>query len=160
MELCHLLPRSGLTYPEVSSNVYHSSFCQLGNSVSLPCVIYYEAFYLHLSKRTIFRIEVTVQNKADNSLFYVLGILAFLDDIKYTWFFGQVLELMKLRKLRNSTKIFQRLLLPCLIVKYTLKSLKFRSDIPTYTAIGSIMSVVICLVYVRRKCFEANAGRR
>jgi len=36
MELGHLLTRSGLTYPEVSSKVCHDSFCQLGNSVSLP----------------------------------------------------------------------------------------------------------------------------
>ena len=48
MELGHLLTRSGLTYPEVSSNVYHDSFCQLGSSVSLPWVIYFEAFYLHV----------------------------------------------------------------------------------------------------------------
>jgi len=27
MELGHLLTRSGLTYPEVSSKVYHDSFC-------------------------------------------------------------------------------------------------------------------------------------
>jgi len=47
MELGHLLTRSGLTYPEVSSKVCHDSFCQLGNSVSLPWVIYYRAFYLH-----------------------------------------------------------------------------------------------------------------
>jgi len=46
--LGHLLTRSGLTYPEVSSNVCHDSFCQLGNSVSLPWVIYYGAFYLHV----------------------------------------------------------------------------------------------------------------
>jgi hypothetical protein len=48
MELGHLLTRSGLTYPEVSSKVYHDSFCQLGNSVSLPWVIYYVAFYSHV----------------------------------------------------------------------------------------------------------------
>jgi hypothetical protein len=48
MELGHLLTRSGLTYPEVSSTVCHDSFCQLENSVSLPWVIYYEAFYLHV----------------------------------------------------------------------------------------------------------------
>ena len=48
IELCCLLPRSSLTYPEVSSNFCHGSFCQLGNSVSLPWVIYYEAFYLHV----------------------------------------------------------------------------------------------------------------
>ena len=48
MELGHLLTRSGLTYPEVSSKVCHDSFCQLGNSVSLPWVIYYEAFHLHV----------------------------------------------------------------------------------------------------------------
>ena len=38
MELGHLLTRSGHTYPEVSSKVCHDSFCQLGNSVSLPWV--------------------------------------------------------------------------------------------------------------------------
>ena len=48
MELGHLLTHSGLTYPEVSSKVYHSSFCQLGSSVSLPWVINFEAFYLHV----------------------------------------------------------------------------------------------------------------
>ena len=48
MELGHLLTRSGLTYPEVSSNVYHDSFCQSDSSVSLPWVIYFEAFYLHV----------------------------------------------------------------------------------------------------------------
>ena len=36
MEFGHLLTRSGLTCPEVSSKVCHDSFCQLGNSVSLP----------------------------------------------------------------------------------------------------------------------------
>ena len=45
MELGHLLTYSGL---KVSSEVCHDSFCQLGNSVSLPWVIYYEAFYLHV----------------------------------------------------------------------------------------------------------------
>ena len=48
MEMGHLLTRSGLTYPDVSSKVYHDSFCQLGSSVSLPWVIYFEAFYLHV----------------------------------------------------------------------------------------------------------------
>ena len=48
MELGHLLTCSGLTYPEVSSKVSHDSFCQLRNSVSLPWVIYYGAFYLHV----------------------------------------------------------------------------------------------------------------
>jgi len=48
MELGHLLTRSGLTYPEVSSKVCNNSICQLGNSVSLPWVIYYEAVYLHV----------------------------------------------------------------------------------------------------------------
>ena len=48
MELGHLLTRSDLTYPEVSSKVCHDSFCQLGNSVSFPWVIYYGAFYLHV----------------------------------------------------------------------------------------------------------------
>ena len=48
MELGHLLTRSGLTYPEVSSKVYHDSFCQSDSSVSLPWVINFEAFYLHV----------------------------------------------------------------------------------------------------------------
>ena len=48
MELGHLLTRSGLTYPEVSSKVCLDSLCYLGNSVSLPWVIYCEAFYLHV----------------------------------------------------------------------------------------------------------------
>jgi len=47
MELGHLLTRSGLTYQELSSKVYHDSVCPLGNSVSLPWVIYFEAFNLH-----------------------------------------------------------------------------------------------------------------
>ena len=49
MQLGHLLTRSGLTYPEVSSKVYHDSFCQMDSSVSLPWVIYFEAFYLHVA---------------------------------------------------------------------------------------------------------------
>ena len=48
MELGHLLTRSGLTYPEVSSKVYHDSFFPLGSSVSLPWIISFEAFYLHV----------------------------------------------------------------------------------------------------------------
>jgi len=48
MGLGHLLTRSGLTYPDVSPKVYHNSFCQLGSSVSLPWVIYLEAFCLHV----------------------------------------------------------------------------------------------------------------
>jgi hypothetical protein len=48
MQLGHLLTRSGLAYPEASSQVCHDSFCQLGNSVSLPWVIYYGAFDLHV----------------------------------------------------------------------------------------------------------------
>ena len=55
MELGHLLTRSGLTYPEVSSKVYHNSFCLLGSSVLLPWVIYFEAFYLHVVCPTSFR---------------------------------------------------------------------------------------------------------
>jgi hypothetical protein len=49
MQLGHLLTRSGLTYPEVSSKFCHDSFCQLWNSVSFPWVIYTRhAFYLHV----------------------------------------------------------------------------------------------------------------
>ena len=38
MELGHLLTRSGLTYPEVSSKFYHDYFRQLRSSISLPWV--------------------------------------------------------------------------------------------------------------------------
>jgi hypothetical protein len=48
IQLGHLLTHSGLTYPEVSSKGYHDSFCQLGSSISLPWVIYFEEFYLHV----------------------------------------------------------------------------------------------------------------
>ena len=41
-----MLTRSGLTYLEISSKVYRDSFCQLGSRVSLPWVVYFEAFYL------------------------------------------------------------------------------------------------------------------
>jgi hypothetical protein len=51
MELGHLLTRSGLTYAKVSK-VCHDSFCQLGNSVSLPSLIHYEAFYFNSYIRT------------------------------------------------------------------------------------------------------------
>ena len=48
MQLGHLLTRSGLTYPQVSSKVYHDSFSHLDSTVSLPWVIYFEAFSLHV----------------------------------------------------------------------------------------------------------------
>ena len=48
MQLGHLLTPSGLTYPEVSSKVYHDSFCQSDSSVSLPWVIYFKSFYSHV----------------------------------------------------------------------------------------------------------------
>ena len=48
MELGHLLTRSGVTYLEVSSEVCHDSFCQLGNSVSLSWVVCHGAFSLHV----------------------------------------------------------------------------------------------------------------
>ena len=41
MELGHCLARSGLTYSEVSSKVYHDSFCQVGTGAALPWVIYF-----------------------------------------------------------------------------------------------------------------------
>ena len=37
MELGHLLTRSGLTYPQVSSKVYHDSFCQLVSNTTAHC---------------------------------------------------------------------------------------------------------------------------
>jgi hypothetical protein len=48
VQLGHLLTRSGLTCSEASSKVCHDSFCQSGSSVSLPWIIYYEAFCLHV----------------------------------------------------------------------------------------------------------------
>ena len=43
-----MFTRSGLTYLEVSSEVCHDSFCQLGNSVSLSWAVCHEAFCLHV----------------------------------------------------------------------------------------------------------------
>jgi len=48
MQLGHLLTRSGLMYPEVSSKVYNDTFWQSDSSVSLPWVIHFEAFYLYI----------------------------------------------------------------------------------------------------------------
>ena len=48
VELGHLLTRSGLTYLEVSPEVFHDSFCQLRNSVSLSWAVCHEAFCLHV----------------------------------------------------------------------------------------------------------------
>jgi hypothetical protein len=45
-ELGHLLTRSSLTYPEVSSKVCHDSFSHLGSSVSLPWVAIVEELEL------------------------------------------------------------------------------------------------------------------
>jgi len=61
MEVGHLLTRSALTYPEVSSKVCHNSFCQLENSVSLPWVIYYEAFYLHVMYMCVYGIVIVLK---------------------------------------------------------------------------------------------------
>ena len=44
----HMLTRSRLTYLQVSSEVFHDSFFQLGNSVSLSWVVCREAFCLHV----------------------------------------------------------------------------------------------------------------
>ena len=54
MELGHLLTRSGLTYLEVSSEVCHDSFCQLGSSVLLSWVVCREAFCLHVVSSSSF----------------------------------------------------------------------------------------------------------
>jgi len=54
MELGHLLTRSGLTFLEVSSEVCHDSFNQLGNSVSLSWVVCHEAFCLHVVSSSCF----------------------------------------------------------------------------------------------------------
>ena len=47
-ELGHMFTRSGLTYLEVSSEVFHDSFCQLGNSVSISWAVCHETFCLHV----------------------------------------------------------------------------------------------------------------
>ena len=79
MELGHLLTRSGLTYPEVSSKFYHDSFCQLGSSISLPWVIYFEAFYLQ---------HVRNYNYLVNLLYIRLSILKFVKSIKSGFVFN------------------------------------------------------------------------
>jgi hypothetical protein len=53
-----MLTRYCLTYPEVSSKVCHDSLCQLRNGVSLPWIVYYEAFYLHVVSSNLSKICV------------------------------------------------------------------------------------------------------
>jgi hypothetical protein len=43
----HLLTRSSLTHPEISSTVFPGSFCLLVRSFSLSCANCHEANYLH-----------------------------------------------------------------------------------------------------------------
>ena len=67
-----MLTRSGLTYSEISSKVYQDSFCQLGSSISLPWVIYFEAFYLHVvsSIRWLHtqRVKLHLSNTKENEM--------------------------------------------------------------------------------------------
>jgi hypothetical protein len=58
MQLSHLLTRSSFTCPETSSKVCHDSFCQSDSSVSLPWVIYYESFCLHVVSSNLSKIGV------------------------------------------------------------------------------------------------------
>jgi hypothetical protein len=54
MQLGHLLTRSGLTYPEVSSKVCHDSFCQLENSISFVMFSWrYNPFWLYSGGRLL-----------------------------------------------------------------------------------------------------------
>jgi hypothetical protein len=48
MELGHLLTRSSLTHPEVSSLVVPGSFCLLVCRILLSRAIRYEAIFLHV----------------------------------------------------------------------------------------------------------------
>jgi len=74
MELGHLLTRSSLTYLEVSSEVCHDSFCQLGNSVSLSWVVCHEAFCLHVvsSSSCIPAFKLNKSDGQNHSLHYSL----------------------------------------------------------------------------------------
>ena len=69
MELGHLLTRSGLTYPEVSSKVCHDSLCQSGNSffitlgnllrgILFTCCIHFLLYSSNLSKFVLFLIPL------------------------------------------------------------------------------------------------------
>ena len=73
-ELGHLLTRSGLTYTEVSSKVYHDSFCQLESSISLPWVIYsyFEAFYLHVVSSFSYSLRLIVKCTLTDNTFHYL----------------------------------------------------------------------------------------
>ena len=75
MELGHLLTRSGLTYLEVSSEVCHDSFCQLGNSVPLSWVVCREAFCLHDDDNNCYMMMIIVIIKQFNSLGFVIILL-------------------------------------------------------------------------------------
>jgi len=58
MELSHLLTRSGLTYPEVSSRSPMIPSVSWGVVFHYPGVIYFEAFYLHVVKVAIHPLDL------------------------------------------------------------------------------------------------------
>ena len=109
MELDHLLTRSGLTYPEVSSRVYHHSCCQLVSSVSLPWVIYFEAFCLHLLIKFNNKLSKAVEiNKGIRQVCPLLPTLfnIYLDEIITKWQ-NQDITGIKLSKMQQlSTLLF------------------------------------------------------
>ena len=56
MELGHLLTRSGPTYPEVSSKIYHDSFCQMGSlsyEGSKVTLCWFVGSYVHTNPSTL-----------------------------------------------------------------------------------------------------------
>ena len=73
MGLGHLLTRSGLTYPEISSKVCHDSFCQSGSSVSLPWGIYY-AIYKEYNICIVYTVCIINGNNSFCPLFYLIFV--------------------------------------------------------------------------------------
>ena len=94
MELGHFLTLSGLTYPEVSSKLYHASFCQVGSSVSLPWVICFEVFCLHvvssfscipvICPKLVFTVH-TVHIYCNYVINIVIIIIIIIINLSYSW---------------------------------------------------------------------------
>jgi len=83
MELGHFLSRSGLTYPEVSSKFCHDSFCHLGNSVSLPWVVYWVLVHITFALGSVRLADINdrVESVHDQLMMYKTPV----PDMQWFW---------------------------------------------------------------------------
>ena len=99
-ELGHQLTRSGLTYPEVSSKVYHDSFCQSDSSILLPWVIYFEAFYLHVvSSFSFIPVIFTIFILSNSEYFTLLSLISKRAGLFRDWVLPSIYANVKTRLL-------------------------------------------------------------